>query len=248
MAPKVSKNSLLVALVHYWAQAAQGGTPRASSKSTNDSSEITSDSQPLVIKQGKKRASNDVVDLEATSNCQSTLPFITNTLSRLKKVYSAFSEDFHLLHDFQFDAPPFSLWCPRFPLHQKGYDLLKSNYDFNIFEVAGATKMYKWIQVVCLRSYTITRHLELRERSDSTDIIELKEELMKLREAYSREIRSLEDKVKKAKDKYSIKEKEWGAQEKILQDKVTLLEKKFKEHEDFYATKVANSKRCLMPK
>ena len=51
--------------------------------------------------------------------------------------------------------------------------------------------------------------MELRECSDDKAIIELKEELVKLKEAHSKEIYSLEDKVKKADDKYSAKKKEW---------------------------------------
>ena len=52
-----------------------------------------------------------------------------------------------------------------------------------------------------LRSCAIGHHLELRERSDGKAIAKLKEELMKLREAYSGHICSLEDKVKRAEDK-----------------------------------------------
>ena len=41
------------------------------------------------------------------------------------------------------------------------------------------------------------------------------------------------------------KEKGWGAQEQILRNKVAFLKKKLKEHEDLYATKVAQLKEVL---
>ena len=72
-----------------------------------------------------------------------------------------------------------------FPIHQKEDDLLKSNFDYNVFEVAEATRMYKWIQVVSLCSYAIAHHLKLREYSDGKVVTKLKEELSKLREAHS---------------------------------------------------------------
>ena len=89
---------------------------------------------------------------------------------------------------------------------------------------------------------------KMRECSNGKAIIELKEELVKLKEAHSEEICSLEDKVKKIKDKYSAKKKEQGTQEEIVQDKVAFLEKKLKKHETFYATEVVELKEALNAK
>ena len=163
---------------------------------------------PLAMKWGKKKATNDVVNLEITSVHQFTPPVTVNTSSRLKKVYSSSTEELHLPNDFLPDAPIFSLWCPNFLVPQKKDDLLKLEYNFNIFEVAGPAKIYKWIQAASLPSCAIAHHLELREHFDSKVIAKLKEELVKLKEAHAKEIRSLEEKIKKAKDKYSAKEQE----------------------------------------
>ena len=57
----------------------------------------------------------------------------------------------------------------------------------------------------------ITHHLELKERSGERTIVELKEELINLRESHVGEICSLEEKVKKAEDKYLVEQKEWKA-------------------------------------
>ena len=62
-----------------------------------------------------------------------------------------------------------------------------------------------------LHSCTIACHLELKEYFDNKVVTELKEEIMKHREAHSREICSLEEKVNQVEDKYSIKEKEGEA-------------------------------------
>ena len=67
MASKLIKDSLQAALAHHRALVALVGAPRASSKLTGDNSKIALDSQPLIIKWGKKRVSDDVVDLEVTS-------------------------------------------------------------------------------------------------------------------------------------------------------------------------------------
>ena len=66
----------------------------------------------------------------------------------------------------------------------------------------------------------IAHYLELSEFSDGKAITELKEELSKLREVHSEEIRSLETKLKKVEDKCSAKEKENGEKENSFQDKV----------------------------
>ena len=186
-----------------------------------------------------------MVYLEATSKRQSTPHLAVETLSWLKRAYSRPSEDSHLLSDFRFDALPFFIYSTSFLIHQKGDDLLNFDFDFNMFEVAGATSMYKRLQAVSLHSWAIAHHLELREHFDGKSISKLKEKLVKLREAHFREIHSLEDKVKKAEDKWYPKRKGEGAQEQILQDKVAFLEKKLKEHEDLYATKVAQLKEVL---
>ena len=49
--------------------------------------------------------------------------------------------------------------------------------------------------------------MELREHSDGKAITELKEELVKLREAHFGDIHSLEDRVKKAEEKCLAKER-----------------------------------------
>ena len=75
-----------------------------------------------------------------------------------------------------------------------------------MFEAMGAMGMYKWIQAVSSRSCEIAHHLELREHCDGKAVTELKEELSKLREAHSKEIRLLEDKLKKGEDKWLAKD------------------------------------------
>ena len=90
--------------------------------------------------------------------------------------------------------------------------------------------------------------MELRERSNGKAITELKEELSRLREAYSEEVYSLEAKCKKAEDKFSAKEKEWGVKEKFLQDKVALLEAKAQKKEESHFAEVAILKEALAAK
>ena len=71
--------------------------------------------------------------------------------------------------------------------------------------------MLQWVQVASLRSCTITHHLELKKCSKENSIVELREELVRLKESYAREIRLLKEKVKKVEDKYSAGQKEWKA-------------------------------------
>ena len=92
----------------------------APSKPAGDSLKTASDSSPLIIKPGKKRASAEVVELETTSTRQATPPTAADILSRLKRARSSLSKLSHLLGDFLVDAPPFSLWSPSFPTQQKG--------------------------------------------------------------------------------------------------------------------------------
>ena len=80
-----------------------------------------------------------------------------------------------------------------------------------MFKAPKATRMYQWIQAASLHSCAIGHHLELKECFDGKVISELKEELMKLREAHAEEIRSLENNVKRVEDKCSANEKEWVA-------------------------------------
>ena len=61
MAPKLSRDSLQATFAHCQAQLAQGSAPGASVKLARDNSETASD------KQGKKKATTDVVDLEIMS-------------------------------------------------------------------------------------------------------------------------------------------------------------------------------------
>ena len=96
MVPKLSKDSLQTALARHRAQAAQGGAPVATSKPTGDSSETASDSSPLIIKQGKKRASVEVVELETTSACQATPPTIADALGFLLEISSSLERIFHI--------------------------------------------------------------------------------------------------------------------------------------------------------
>ena len=97
-----------------------------------------------------------------------------------------------------------------------------------MFEAAGATGMYKWIQVASLRSCAIACHLELKECFDRRTIIELKEELSKLREAHTEEVQTLKGKLKKAEDKCLARKRKWASKEKSLQDKIAILEGKMK--------------------
>ena len=50
-----------------------------------------------------------------------------------------------------------------------------------------------------------------KERSRKKTIANLKEELVKLKESHTREIRSLEEKLIKVEDKCLAREKEWEA-------------------------------------
>ena len=59
-----------------------------------------------------------------------------------------------------------------------------------------------------MRSCTIACHLELREHSNERAIIELKQEIAKLKLAHAEEVQALKAKLKKTKDKYSAGEKE----------------------------------------
>ena len=244
----MSRASLQAALTDCLAQATQGSAPGASSKPTKDSSQMALDTQPLIIKWRKKRALDEVVDLETTLARQSTPPITADASSWLKKIRSGPPEHSYFLNDFHVDALLFSLWSPGFPAQQKGDELLKSSFDIDMFKVATAMGIYQCIQAASLCSCTIACHLELRECSKGKAISELKEELAKLRETHSEEICSLEGKVKKAKDKCSATEKEWEAQEKELQGKIASLEESFKEHEDFYAVEVAELKDVLKTK
>ena len=54
-----------------------------------------------------------------------------------------------------------------------------------------------------LRSCVIARYMEFKERVKVRTIAELKEELVRLRESHSREVRLLEEKVRKVKDRHS---------------------------------------------
>ena len=57
-----------------------------------------------------------------------------------------------------------------------------------MFEVAGATSMYKWIKAISMRSYTLAYHLELREHVDGKASMDLKEETSKLKSAHVKEV------------------------------------------------------------
>ena len=133
----------------------------------------------FIIKQGKKRALTEVVDLETTSACQATPLTIANASSRLKKVCFVPSEPSHLLNDFLLDALPFSFWSPGFPVQQKGDKLLKSSFDHDMFDTAGVMGMFQWIQMASFCSCTIARHLEFKEHSGEKTISERKKELIK---------------------------------------------------------------------
>ena len=58
----------------------------AGDKPAGDSSKIASDFQPLIIRQGRKKAPNKVIDMEKSSRWQITPPLTTETSSRLKMV------------------------------------------------------------------------------------------------------------------------------------------------------------------
>ena len=81
MAPKLSKDSLQAALAHHRAQATQGNPPASGSKPIGDSSEAASDSQPLIIKRGKKRTPKYIVNVEETSQRQPTPLLIIDTIT-----------------------------------------------------------------------------------------------------------------------------------------------------------------------
>ena len=49
-----------------------------------------------------------------------------------------------------------------------------------MLDAAGVTGMLQWVQAVVLRSYVITCHLELKERSGEKTIAKPREELISL--------------------------------------------------------------------
>ena len=157
-------------------------------KPIGDSLEMAYNSQCLIIKQGKKRASEDIIDVEETSWRQSTHSLVQDTSSRLKKVHIGTSDEFHLFQDFIPHTSYFSFWSPSFPYHQRGDKLPKSDFDHHMFKVAGATSMYKWIKAISMRSYTLAYHLELREHVDGKASMDLKEETSKLKSAHAKEV------------------------------------------------------------
>ena len=80
-----------------------------------------------------------------------------------------------------------------------------------------------------MHSYAIAHHQELKERSDRKAILELKEELSKLKSSHAEAIQILKDKLKNIEDKHSSKIKEWEPKEKKLQEDITGLKNKAKE-------------------
>ena len=58
--------------------------------------------------------------------------------------------------------------------------------------------------------------MELGECSNGNAIMELKEELSKLKETHTEEVQILKAKLKKAEDQCLAKEKEWGSKEKTF--------------------------------
>ena len=64
---------------------------------------------PLLLNGVEKRTSENIIDVEESSQKQSTPPPAANTPSQLKRVHSKTFGYSDLLQDYPADAPPFSL-------------------------------------------------------------------------------------------------------------------------------------------